>query len=249
MTNNVLIPTQLFVGPQDILNTKTIKFLQNIFCLHKKNDCFCTQCRKIKNNQHELLIWLNPDKDYKVQDIQIIFEKTNFALDKHQKFFFILQKANTLNLSSANRLLKILEEPPEGYNFILHTDNINSILPTIISRCHIVNFGKKEDGFKNEHPIASFFYDQKFDSPYEFDKELKKHHLSANESIQIANEMMAYYSKKIILHYKNQKVKNLKHLEKVLEFIKKKIKRPPQSGSSNLFWKNLYISFPKQIEK
>ena len=90
---------------------------------------------------------------------------------------------------------------------------------------------------------------QNLDSPAAFDKELKKYHLSANESVQIANEMLAYFSNKIIEACKKRENTNnntqLKHIQTVLHFLKEKMKKPPQSGSSNIFWKNIYISFPK----
>jgi len=41
---------------------------------------------------------------------------------------------------SANALLKILEEPPENTTLILVTDNKNSLLSTVISRCQNIHF-------------------------------------------------------------------------------------------------------------
>ena len=41
---------------------------------------------------------------------------------------------------SANALLKILEEPPKNTTLILVTDKRSMLLPTIISRCQIINF-------------------------------------------------------------------------------------------------------------
>ena len=41
---------------------------------------------------------------------------------------------------SANALLKILEEPPPNTTLILVTDNRSMLLPTILSRCQIINF-------------------------------------------------------------------------------------------------------------
>ena len=38
-----------------------------------------------------------------------------------------------------NKLLKLLEEPPNDTFFILVTESLNSLLPTIISRCQISN--------------------------------------------------------------------------------------------------------------
>lgn len=47
----------------------------------------------------------------------------------------ILYGAQSLNPSSANALLKVLEEPPEGVLFILTATSAAAVLPTIRSRC------------------------------------------------------------------------------------------------------------------
>ena len=243
-----LIPAQLFVGTQETLEEKTEFFLQQFFCLekNKSSSCYCNECRKIKNRQHESIIFINPEKDYKVKDIEIIFEKINILLDENQKFFFILEKAQTLNLATANKLLKALEEPPSGYYFILQTNNKNSILPTIISRCHIVTFSKQQE-INTNHPITSFFYKQNLLSPAEFDKQLRTQALTDSQSIDLLNEMINYHSLQIISFYKkNSFGQDIQHNKKVLEFLKKQLKIAPRSGSSKLFWKNIYISFPKR---
>ncbi len=47
----------------------------------------------------------------------------------------VLTPAERLNTAAANALLKMLEEPPAGTLFILTTDAIDDVLPTIRSRC------------------------------------------------------------------------------------------------------------------
>ncbi len=47
----------------------------------------------------------------------------------------ILNDANNLNRSSANALLKILEEPPNGLLFILTASSVGDLPATIVSRC------------------------------------------------------------------------------------------------------------------
>lgn len=44
-----------------------------------------------------------------------------------------------------NRLLKLIEEPPDNTTFILLAENMERILPTIISRCQVVRVGPIED--------------------------------------------------------------------------------------------------------
>lgn len=47
----------------------------------------------------------------------------------------VIQPADRMNSSAANALLKLLEEPPDGTLFLLVTDEIRRLLPTILSRC------------------------------------------------------------------------------------------------------------------
>ena len=47
----------------------------------------------------------------------------------------IIDHVETMNAEFANRMLKILEEPPQGVCFILVTDQPSLLLPTIVSRC------------------------------------------------------------------------------------------------------------------
>jgi len=51
---------------------------------------------------------------------------------------FIIQDLHTANDSFANKLLKTLEEPPEHAIFILTALDRNHILPTIVSRCQLL---------------------------------------------------------------------------------------------------------------
>lgn len=64
------------------------------------------------------------------------------------KQFYIIEYAENLNSSSANALLKFLEEPDDEIIAILVTKNINKVISTIVSRCQIVNlnhYNRKKD--------------------------------------------------------------------------------------------------------
>ena len=47
----------------------------------------------------------------------------------------LLYHVEQMNEESANALLKVMEEPPEGVLFVLTADSLASVLPTIRSRC------------------------------------------------------------------------------------------------------------------
>ena len=57
----------------------------------------------------------------------------------------LIQPAEAMNAATANALLKALEEPIASTLFILVTHNKKRLLPTILSRCHVINFPKPDE--------------------------------------------------------------------------------------------------------
>jgi len=54
----------------------------------------------------------------------------------------IIAEAEKMHISSANSLLKTLEEPPADTNLILTSNDVNKLIPTVVSRCQQIRFGK-----------------------------------------------------------------------------------------------------------
>lgn len=52
----------------------------------------------------------------------------------------LIRSAERLQEEAVNALLKILEEPPPGVTFILTTESLPSLLPTLISRSRVLRF-------------------------------------------------------------------------------------------------------------
>lgn len=52
----------------------------------------------------------------------------------------IIWMAEKMNISSANKLLKLLEEPPDKTVFLLVTENEEQLITTIKSRCQVLHF-------------------------------------------------------------------------------------------------------------
>lgn len=49
----------------------------------------------------------------------------------------IIEQAETMNAASQNKLLKVLEEPPQNVFFILVATSKNALLDTVVSRCTV----------------------------------------------------------------------------------------------------------------
>lgn len=58
---------------------------------------------------------------------------------------YILNEAEKMTQQAQNALLKTLEEPPEYAVILLLTANVNSLLPTILSRCVVLNMKPVSD--------------------------------------------------------------------------------------------------------
>ena len=57
----------------------------------------------------------------------------------------IVWQADKMNISAANKFLKFLEEPPKDTLIILTAENIDNILPTILSRTQLVEIPRIQD--------------------------------------------------------------------------------------------------------
>ncbi|MGN0166795.1 MAG: DNA polymerase III subunit delta' [Acetatifactor sp.] len=58
---------------------------------------------------------------------------------------YIINEAEKMTVQAQNAILKTLEEPPEYAVILLLTTNVNSLLPTILSRCVVLNMKPVSD--------------------------------------------------------------------------------------------------------
>lgn len=105
---------------------------------------------RIKAKNHPDVVIIEPEieeKKGKTREKEIGIPQVREALEKLKFFpyelktkFCIIKKAQKMNIEAANALLKSLEEPSANAIFILLADNIESLLPTIASRCAVLRF-------------------------------------------------------------------------------------------------------------
>jgi len=73
-----------------------------------------------------------------VEESRHILKKLSLKSFSGKYKIMIVWLPEKMNIAAANKLLKVLEEPPEQTLFFLVCDSIESILPTIISRTQII---------------------------------------------------------------------------------------------------------------
>lgn len=121
-----------------LMNVKNI--LKQINCDSNGNDN-CNICNTIDNNTNPDVMIIEPDgKEIKKDQILSIIDNfsTKPAISKYSTY--IILNADMMNVSSANKLLKFLEEPEGNIIGIFITTKPNAILPTIRSRCEVYNY-------------------------------------------------------------------------------------------------------------
>lgn len=73
-----------------------------------------------------------------VEDAINIVKRVNLKPFESMYKVAIIWMAEKLNISTSNKLLKVIEEPPPNTIFMLITSSVDQVLPTIVSRCQQV---------------------------------------------------------------------------------------------------------------
>lgn len=102
----------------------------------------CRSCKRIPQGNHPDFHVYEPgqtDTQFKRETIEeLCTAVTRRAFEGGAKVF-IMKRAELLNPTSANRLLKTLEEPPKGTLLCLLAGSAHGLLPTIVSRCQTIS--------------------------------------------------------------------------------------------------------------
>lgn len=116
---------------------------KGLFCMNKDgiNPCHtCNVCQRISSKNFPDVHWIEPDgASIKIDQIEKLQREFTYSgLESTQKVY-IVSGSETLTPNAANRILKFLEEPNRRTTAILLTENSESIIPTIRSRCQMID--------------------------------------------------------------------------------------------------------------
>ena len=194
-TPQTLPPAQLWIGSHDNALHEVEQFLQKMLC--KNSGCnTCVACMQIREKQHHALMWLHPEKNYTIDQLEDLFAALTFQLEPDELFFFIIQKADFLTPACANKLLQPMEEPPTGYHFIVLAERAELILPTIRSRCAVYSLNSTSTGHET-HPIYECFTKRLVPAD-EFSKIVDTAALNERESIELLDVILLYWMQSAI---------------------------------------------------
>lgn len=120
-------------------------FAKTLLCKQPVKQFACQHCRDcnwVAAGTHPDLCLLTTEKSsqgIKIDQIRTVIEKLNHTSQAAYKII-VINPADSLLLAASHALLKSLEEPSERTLFILLTEKIERLLPTIRSRCQVMRF-------------------------------------------------------------------------------------------------------------
>lgn len=129
------------------------KLIKNICCPFEfEDDCKndCNICNLIDHENLPSLIIIDPDGQ-NIKKNQILSMMESFSTKPvFTKFnIYVIREADRLNASSANTILKFLEEPEDNILGFFITNNRENVISTVRSRCQIISCVYSFDAFKN----------------------------------------------------------------------------------------------------
>jgi DNA polymerase III subunit delta' len=102
----------------------------------------CKACHKALNHNHPDIVFVSHEKPNLISVDEVREQVVNMAALKpyEGKYkVFIIADAEKMNPQAQNAILKTIEEPPEYAIFLLLTQAAEALLPTINSRCVVLN--------------------------------------------------------------------------------------------------------------
>jgi len=187
----------------------------------------CIDCQKVLNHQYADIIEIDGEeesiKKKHIENIQETFKKS--SLEGKAKVY-ILKNVEKTTKEAMNALLKILEEPTEGIYAIFTTKNINRILPTIISRCQVIELKPDNKETIKNSLIEKGYEKEKASLLSQFiktDEELKEMDLDKfdNITLQAVNfiEDLFLYKENLIINTQIHMLKDYKDKQDIRLFI------------------------------
>ena len=134
------------------------ELIKNLNCPHNfTSKCTeCNLCNLINLNNLPSLKIIEPD-GANIKKNQIETLKTDFSsIPLYSKFnIYIIKNAEKLNASSANAMLKFVEEPTQGILGFFLTSNKDVMIETIKSRCQTYTLNYETESLNSKLNISN----------------------------------------------------------------------------------------------
>ena len=180
---------------------------KTIQCQSKTDDTdacgVCTSCKQAESHNHPDIKYITHDKtSISVNDIrEQLNNDISIKPSSSEYKIYIIPDANKMTEQAQNALLKTIEEPPVYAIIILLTENCDSLLPTIRSRCVTLTMNPVE-----KDKICTYLENK-------FQLEPEQAQIAANYCQGNIGKAIRFASSSDFIEMKNQVLKLLKNLD------------------------------------
>jgi len=132
----------LLTGPPQIgKRSLALNFAQALNCLHEEKPCGqCLACSKIAHGHHpDVQVIEGEGGTIKIDQMRALRREAALSPLEARWKVYIIRQMEQATTEAANCLLKTLEEPPPHVVLVLTASEAEALLPTIVSRCQVLN--------------------------------------------------------------------------------------------------------------
>jgi DNA polymerase-3 subunit delta' len=143
LTKGHLSQAYLFAGPPRVGKTTLALYLARALqCLDEQaRPCGqCSACRRIERGTHpDVRLVEEPQGSIGINQIRALQREMALSPFEGRWRVYVLSDFQQATIEAANCLLKTLEEPPPKVVLVLTATQVELLLPTIVSRCQVLN--------------------------------------------------------------------------------------------------------------
>ena len=149
ITESGRLPHAFIIEGGDVEAAELAKYL-SAFAVCSEQDKPCGHCKNCVNafaKTHADITYVTPESSSKSKTLtidrirELIKDAYILPNDSDSKVYIFENADSVFSEITQNAFLKLLEEPPKGVYFILLCQSAKGLLPTIISRCSMINLG------------------------------------------------------------------------------------------------------------
>lgn len=140
-----VVHAYLFAGPAGVgKETTALAFARALLCMQPVDGDACggcRACRQVESRNHPDFYTVQPSgASIKIEQVRGMLSRIPYRSYQGGRKVFLIHQAELMTADASNCLLKTLEEPPGDTVIILISEQPQSLLPTILSRCQQCSF-------------------------------------------------------------------------------------------------------------
>jgi DNA polymerase-3 subunit delta' len=146
LRESTLSHAYLLSGPEGLAKTAFAREL-GVALVASCGGCgICVECDRARRGIHPDLHVVEREGDLiRVAQVEPVIADLSLKPFAAGRRVWVIPEVEYLHPAAANKLLKSIEEPPDYVFFLLVTDRLERVLPTIVSRCQLVEFRPLSD--------------------------------------------------------------------------------------------------------